>query len=165
MIKKNLIIIFFAFFITAAYSASTSSGSGEAEGNDGPPPAKNYTLGYKELKRAEKLDKKGKIEKAKLKYKKALKFLLEANAENPGNPDTLYYLGFTSAKLEKYDNAEIYYLLALEMEPNHIDVYKYLVQLYLATDRKAKAIEKLKIFKSCNCEEYDELKELIEKKG
>ena len=157
MIKNLFIIIFFAFFITAAYSA-------ESEGHDGPPPAKNYKLGYKELKRAIKLDKKGKIEKAKLGYKKALNFLLEANAENPGHPDILYYLGFASAKLGKHDNAEIYYLLGLEIDPNHITIYKDLGKLYLATNRKTKAIEKLKILKSCNCEEYDELKELIEKK-
>ena len=157
MIKNLFIIIFFAFFITAAYSA-------ESEGHDGPPPAENYKLGYKELKRAIKLDKKGKIEKAKLGYKKALNFLLEANAENPGHPDILYYLGFASAKLGKHDNAEIYYLLGLEIDPNHITIYKDLGKLYLATNRKTKAIEKLEILKSCNCEEYDELKELIEKK-
>jgi len=150
MIKNLFIIIFFAFFITAAYSA-------ESEGHDGPPPAKNYKLGYKELKRAIKLDKKGKIEKA-------LNFLLEANAENPGHPDILYYLGFASAKLGKHDNAEIYYLLGLEIDPNHITIYKDLGKLYLATNRKTKAIERLEILKSCNCEEYDELKELIEKK-
>ena len=164
MIKKILIIIFFAFFITAAYSASTSSGSGESGGNDGPPPAKNYKLGYKELKRAEKLDKKGKIEKAKLKYKKALNFLLEANAENGANPDTLYYLGLVSAKLGENENAEIYYLLGLEVEPNHINIYKNLAILYLDTNRKNKAIEKLEILKSCNCKEYNDLKELVEKK-
>ena len=157
MIKNLFIIIFFAFFITAAYSA-------ESEGHDGPPPAKNYKLGYKELKRAIKLDKKGKIEKAKLRYKKALNFLLEANAENPGHPDILYYLGFASAKLGKHDNAEIYYLLGLEIDPNHITIYKDLGKLYLATNRKTKAIEKLEILKNCNCEEYNELKELIEKK-
>ena len=122
MIKNLFIIIFFAFFITAAYSA-------ESEGHDGPPPAKNYKLGYEELKRAIKLDKKGKIEKAKLRYKKALNFLLEANAENPGHPDILYYLGFASAKLGKHDNAEIYYLLGLEIDPNHITIYKDLGKL------------------------------------
>ena len=164
MIKRLFIIIFFTFFITAAYSASTSSGAGESEGNDGPPSAKNYKLGYKELKRAIKSDKKGKIEKAKLRYKKALNFLLEANAENPGHPDILYYLGFASANLEKHNDAEIYYLLGLEIDPNHFAIYKDLGKLYLATNRKTKAIERLEILKSCNCEEYDELKELIEKK-
>ena len=157
MIKNLFIIIFFAFFITAAYSA-------ESEGHDGPPPAKNYKLGYKELKRAIKLDKKGKIEKAKLRYKKALNFLLEANAENPGHPDILYYLGFASAKLGKHDDAEIYYLLGLEVEPNHINIYKDLGILYLTTNRKNKALEKLEILKNCNCQEYNDLKELIEKK-
>ena len=36
-------------------------------------------------------------------------------------------------------------------------------RLYLATNRKNKALEKLEILKSCNCEEYNDLNELIEK--
>ena len=155
MLKKILIIIFFVFFITAAYSAA---------GNDGPPPAKKYTLGYKEIKRAKKLEKKGKIEKAKIKYKKALDFLLEANAVKPGDPDTLNYLGFASRKLGYFENAEIYYRLGLEIEPNHNGINEYLGELYLNTNRKDKALERLEVLKSCDCEEYKELKELIEGK-
>ena len=109
------------------------------------------------------MDKKGKVEKAKLKYKKALNFLLESNAENGANPDTLYYLGLVSAKLDEHENAEIYYLLSLEIESKYFDIYKDLGILYLATNRKNKALEKLEILKSCNCEEYNDLKELIEK--
>ena len=165
MLKKILIIIFFVFFITAAYSAETkTSGYGEAAGNDGPPPAKKYTLGYKEIKRAKKLEKKGKIEKAKIKYKKALDFLLEANAVKPGDPDTLNYLGFASRKLGDFENAEIYYRLGLEIEPNHNGINEYLGELYLNTNRKNKALERLKVLESCNCAEYKELKELIEGK-
>ena len=164
MLKKILIIIFFVFFITAAYSASTGSGDGDAAGAEGPPPAKKYTLGYKEIKRAKKLEKKGKIEKAKIKYKKALDFLLEANAVKPGDPDTLNYLGFASRKLGDFENAEIYYRLGLEIEPNHNGINEYLGELYLNTNRKNKALERLKVLESCNCAEYKELKELIEGK-
>tara|TARA_X000000368_G_C22926010_1_gene665314 strand:- start:273 stop:785 length:513 start_codon:yes stop_codon:yes gene_type:complete len=170
MPKKFFYILIILFFITNAYSIGTKEKGDHASGKDGdwsrkgPPPASKYRLGYKEFERAAKLDKKGKRKKAKLKYEKALNFLLESNAENGSNPDTLYYLGLVSAKLGKYENAEIYYLLGLEVEPKHINIYKDLGILYLDTDRKNKAIEKLEILKSCNCKEYNDLKELIEKK-
>ena len=171
MLKNFFFILIISIFLTNAYSIGTnekadhaSSKDGESMKRKGPPPASKYRLGYKEFKRAAKLDKKGKSEKAKLKYKKALNFLLEANAENGANPDTLYYLGLVSAKLGEHENAEIYYLLGLEVEPNHINIYKDLAILYLTTNRKNKALEKLKILKSCNCDEYNDLKELIQKK-
>ena len=170
MPKKFFYILIILSFITNAYSIGTKEKGDHASGKDGdwsrkgPPPASKYRLGYKEFERAAKLDKKGKRKKAKLKYEKALNFLLESNAENGSNPDTLYYLGLISAKLGKYENAEIYYLLGLEVEPKHINIYKDLGILYLDTDRKNKAIEKLEILKSCDCKEYNDLKELIEKK-
>ena len=171
MIKKIFFILIISFFITNANSIGKKEKADHATGKDGewwkrkgPPPASKYRLGYKEFERAAKLDKKGKIEKAKLKYKKALNFLLEANAENAANPDILHYLGLVSAKLGEHENAEIYYLLGLEVEPNHISIYKDLAILYLTTNKKNKALEKLKLLKSCNCEEYNDLKKLIEKK-
>ena len=170
MPKKFFYILIILSFITNAYSIGTKEKGDHASGKDGdwsrkgPPPASKYRLGYKEFERAAKLDKKGKIEKAKLKYKKALNFLLEANAENAANPDILHYLGLVSAKLGEHENAEIYYLLGLEVEPNHISIYKDLAILYLTTNKKNKALEKLKLLKSCNCEEYNDLKKLIEKK-
>ncbi len=164
MLKKILIIIFFNLLITNVHSAGTSGKEAQGGTQEGPPPAKKYTLGYKEIKRAKKLEKKGKIEKAKIKYKKALDFLLEANAVKPGDPDTLNYLGFASRKLGDFENAEIYYRLGLEIEPNHNGINEYLGELYLNTNRKNKALERLKVLESCNCAEYKELKELIEGK-
>ena len=171
MLKIFFFILIISIFLTNSYSIGTNEKTDHASGKDGewwkrkgPPPASKFRLGYKEYERATKLDKKGKIEKAKLKYKKALNFLLEANAENGANPDILYYLGLVSAKLGANENAEIYYLLGLEVEPKYINIYKDLGILYLTTNRKNKALEKLEILKSCNCKEYSDLKELIEKK-
>ena len=72
----------FTFFLTNAYSIGTNEKAdhatnkeGEGWKRKGPPPASKFRLGYKEYERAAKLDKKGKVEKAKLKYKKALNFL------------------------------------------------------------------------------------------
>ena len=171
MLKNFFFILIISIFLTNAYSIGTNEKADHATGKEGegwkrkgPPPASKFRLGFKEYERAAKLDKKGKVEKAKLKYKKALNFLLESNAENGANPDTLYYLGLVSAKLGEYENAEIYYLLGLEVEPKYINIYKDLGILYLNTNRKNEAIEKLKILKSCNCEEYNDLKKLIKKK-
>ncbi len=68
------------------------------------------------------------------------------------------YLGFASSKLGNYENAEIYYLLGLSFDPNHKGLNKHLGELYLTTDRKDKALKQLKILKTCNCEEYNKLK-------
>ena len=171
MLKNFFFILIISIFLTNSHSIGTNEKAGHATNKDGesmkrkgPPPASKFRLGYKEYERAAKLDKKGKVEKAKLKYKKALNFLLESNAENGANPDTLYYLGLVSAKLDEHENAEIYYLLSLEIESKYFDIYKDLGILYLATNRKNKALEKLKILKSCNSEEYNDLKKLIKKK-
>jgi len=163
-------------YVTPSIGAGGSSSGGESAGKDGPPPASKYKLGEsyvleaKSLERkAEKLIEKGKekkakktLEKAKKKYIKAQNFLLEANKEKAGDPDTLNYLGFTTRKLGDYENAEIYYLLGLEIDPNHNGINEYLGELYIATNRMELAKERLNILKNCNCEEYQELKEIIE---
>jgi len=162
-VKKKLSISIF-LICSFVLSFNNFSISIDDIGMEGPPPAGNYKLGYKELKRAIKVEKKNKIKKAKIKYEKALGFLLEANAENPGNPDILNYLGFTSTKLGYYENAEIYYRLGLELSPNYNDINRNLGELYLITNRKDEALERLTLLKKCNCNEYNELKKLIETK-
>ena len=110
----------------------------------------------------EKLEKKGKIEKAKVKYEKAFKRLLKANDKDPSNPDVLNYLGFTSRKLGDFKSAENYYLSGLKINPNHNGINEYLGELYLSTNRPEKAKERLAVLQNCNCEEYEELKAIID---
>ena len=143
-------------------SGGSSGGSGDGDNvKDGPSPASKFRLGYKEVERANKAAKKGKLKKAEKKYKKAFEHLTKANAEDPGNPDILNYLGFTARKLGDFKNSEIYYLLGLEIDPNHVGINEYLGELYVATNRHNLAIERLEILKSCNCEEYNDLKAII----
>ena len=80
----------------------------------------------------------------------------------PLQADTLNYLGFTTRKLGDYENGEKYYLLGLEIDPNHKGINEYLGELYVATNRMDLAKERLKVLETCNCEEYNELKEIIE---
>jgi len=87
---------------------------------------------------------------------------VKSNEKKPNIADTLNYLGFTTRKLGDYEGGEKYYLQGLALEPNHIGINEYLGELYVVTNRIDLAKERLKILKDCNCEEYDELKEIIQ---
>ena len=87
--------------------------------------------------------------------------MLKSNDSKPNSPDTLNYLGLTTRKLGDYENGEKYYLQGLELDPNHIGINEYLGELYVTTNRIDLARERLEILKSCNCEEYIELEQII----
>ena len=114
------------------------------------------------VKQAKKYEKKGKTEKANKRYEKAQKLLISSNKKKPLQANTLNYLGFTTRKLGDYENGEKYYLQGLAIEPNHTGINEYLGELYVATNRIDLAKERLQVLSSCNCEEYTELKEIIE---
>ena len=71
------------------------------------------------------------------------------------------YLGFTTRKLGDYENGEKYYLQGLSIEPKHKGINEYLGELYVATNRINLAKKRLEVLKDCNCEEFEELKEII----
>ena len=156
MIKKILITT----FIILLYSVpSISAGSG---GDGGSSKTKTkYEKAVSFIKSAKKYEKKGKIEKAKKNYLKAQKLLIDSNIKHPNKPDTLNYLGFTTRKLGDYENGEKYYLQGLELDPKHIGINEYLGELYVATNRVELAKERLEVLKGCNCDEFNELKEII----
>ena len=154
MIKKLFVILFLILFSTKSYSAGSDSTSSKVKSN--------YDKAVESIKFAKKYEAKGKLEKAKKRYAKAQKLLLKSNSEKPNKADTLNYLGFTTRKLGDYENGEKYYLQGLAIEPNHIGINEYLGELYVATNRLDLAKERLKILESCNCEEYTELKQIID---
>ena len=156
--KIIFITILSALILTSnGYSAGGGSG---AEGADSKQSIYKSAVNY--VKAGKKLEKKGKVEKAKAKYEKAFKRLVKANDKDPLNPDVLNYLGFTSRKLGDFKNAEVYYLKGLEINPKHNGINEYLGELYLSTSRPEKAKERLLVLKNCNCEEYEELKAIID---
>ena len=124
--------------------------------------ASDYTKAKNLINSAKKYEKKGKIDKAQERYAKAQKLLLKSNEIKPLQADTLNYLGFTTRKLGDYEKGEKFYLLGLQVEPNHNGINEYLGELYVATNRMDMAKERLEVLKTCNCEEYNELKEIIE---
>lgn len=154
-------IIVLLTLMSSSFAASTSNDAKYKVNNKDGENIK-FVKAAKLIKSAKKLDKKGKTEKAKKKYKKALEYLVKANGEKPMEPDILNYLGFASRKLGDYENAEIYYLLGLNINPQHIGINEYLGELYVATKRIDLALKRLNVLKSCKCEEYKELKELID---
>ena len=154
MIKKIFVILFLTLFTTNSFSAGSDSTPAKVKSN--------YDKAVQSIKFAKKYEAKGKIEKAKKRYAKAQKLLLKSNKEKPLQADTLNYLGFTTRKLGDYENGEKYYLLGLEINPSHVGINEYLGELYVATNRINLAKERLKVLESCNCEEYNELKEIIQ---
>ena len=153
MKKLLLVSLLVLTFIQPSFSAGTS---GDSSGSK-----TDYEKAIKYVKQAKKYEEKGKTDKAKKRYEKAQKLLIASNKEIPNKADTLNYLGFTTRKLGDFETGEKYYLQGLAIEPNHIGINEYLGELYVVTNRIDLANERLKILESCNCKEYDSLKQII----
>jgi len=161
-LKKNIkflitlfILLGLFFHLNFAYAAG-SSGDDKDE-------VSLYKSGKKFVLRAKKLEKKDKVEKAKKLYLKAYDKFEKAYAKDKKNADILNYLGYTLRKTGDFEKAETYYLKGLKLDPKHLGINEYLGELYVQTNRIELARERLEVLKGCKCEEYDELKELIEK--
>ena len=122
-----------------------------------------YKSGKKLIIKAKKLEKKEKLEKAKILYLKALAKLEKAYDKDKKNADILNYLGFALRKTGDFKKAEKFYLEGLELDAGHLGINEYLGELYVQTGRVELAKKRLQVLSGCNCEEYTELKELIEK--
>ena len=157
MIKSSILCFFFTILLTAnSFSAGSSSSGGDDETMKS-----NYEKAVSYIKKAKNFEKKEKLEKANKEYAKAQKLLLKSNKKKPNKADTLNYLGFTTRKLGDFEGGEKYYLQGLAINPSHVGINEYLGELYVATGKHNLAVERLEVLKSCNCEEYDQLKAII----
>ena len=155
MIIRVIFSIFLFFSVTNySFSAGTTDTSSKSD----------YDKAANLIKSAKKYETKKKTKKALKRYEKALKLLIKENKKKPNQANTLNYLGFASRKLGDYENGEKYYLLGLKIDPNHKGINEYLGELYVVTNRIELAKERLAVLKNCNCEEYQELKDIIEGK-
>ena len=154
MIKKIILILFISTYLIGNSFAAGSS--------DEPKTKSNYDKAVSLINSAKKFEKKGENDKALDRYTKAQKLLIKSNEDKPLQADTLNYLGFSTRKLGDFENGEKYYLLGLEIDPTHIGINEYLGELYVATQRIDLAKERLEVMKNCNCEEFQELKEIID---
>ena len=155
MIKKLLSAIVISTFLIGNSFAAGSSDSGSSNTET------KYDMAVTHIKVAKKFEEKNKIEKAKKRYEKAQKLLIQSNKKYPNKADTLNYLGFTTRKLGDFENGEKYYLQGLKIDPKHIGINEYLGELYVATNRHNLAVERLEVLQDCNCKEYNQLKAVI----
>ena len=156
--KKILILLFFLSLNNYVLGAGSDSSSDTSE-------TALYDQAVKLVKRAGKLEKKDKPEKAKKLYSQAFTKLNEAYKTDKKNPDILNYMGFTSRKINNFKEAENYYLKGLELDPKHNGINEYLGELYVQTNRIDKAKERLAVLKNCDCEEYQDLELIIKTRG
>ena len=152
---KKIIFIFSLLLFSNSCLAASGAGGNENKDN-------LYKSAEKLILKAKKLEKKGKVEKALSLYSKAFKKLEKAYKKDKKNPDILNYLGYTLRKAGDFENAETYYLKGLQLDAEHLGINEYLGELYVQTNRMDLAKKRLVVLKGCNCEEYEELKELIE---
>ena len=161
--KKILVLLvtFLCANLMAAGSDSSSSDSSGGESNK----KSLYEEAVKLVKRAGKLEKKEKLDKAKKLYSQAFSKLEKAHKSDKKNPDILNYMGFTTRKVGNFEQAEKFYLQGLKIKPNHNGINEYLGELYVQTNQIDKANERLAVLKNCNCDEYNELELIIKNKG
>ena len=163
ILKKNIRLLITLFIILTLSLNLNSVYAASGSGNNGKDGTSLYKSGKKLVLRAKKLEKKDKVEKAQKLYLKALVKFEKAYAKDKKNADLLNYFGYALRKTGDFEKAEIYYLEGLELDAGHLGINEYLGELYVETDRIELAKERLQVLNGCNCEEYDELKELIEK--
>ena len=156
--KKIIYTILICSITQFAFAAGSDSSSGENKSN-------YYEDAKKLVKRAGKLEKKEKNEKAKKLYSQAFKKLEKAHSSDKTNPDILNYMGYTSRKIGNFEQAEKFYLTGLSIKPNHNGINEYLGELYVQTNRIEQANERLEALKNCNCEEFQELELIIKTRG
>jgi len=158
IMKKIIYIISICLVSEFAHSAGSDSSSNDSKTN-------YFNDAKKLVKRAGKLEKKEKIDKAKKLYSQAFEKLEKAYSSDKSNPDILNYMGYTSRKKGNFEQAEKFYLKGLNIKPDHNGINEYLGELYVQTNRIDKANERLEVLKNCNCEEFKELELIIKTRG
>ena len=163
--KKITILLLSLIVSTSLMAAGSDSSSSSSSGGGESSKESLYNDAVKLVKRAGKLEKKAKPNKAKKLYAQAFKKLEKAYKTDKKNPDILNYMGFTTRKVGDFEQAEKFYLEGLKIKPNHNGINEYLGELYVQTNQIDKANERLAVLKNCNCDEYSELQLIIKNKG
>ena len=156
---KKIIILFVTLFLSTSLMAAGSDSSSDTSKDS------LYDDAVKLVKRAGKLEKKEKLDKAKKLYAQAFSKLEKAHKSDKKNPDILNYMGFTTRKVGNFDQAEKFYLEGLKIKPNHNGINEYLGELYVQTNQIDKANERLAVLKNCNCDEFKDLELIIKTRG
>ena len=92
--KNNLlisVILFMIFTFNVFAAGSSDSGSSKTK--------TQYDMAVSHINAAKKFEINNKLKKAKKRFEKAQKLLIQSNEKFPNKADTLNYLGFTTRKL------------------------------------------------------------------
>lgn len=138
-------------FAAGGGGGGDASGSGGGGGSSLPPPDPNYTKARSLIEDTE--------------YPEAIPLLEKVVAARPDSADAYNYLGYCHRKIGEYEAALQAYRRALELQPSHLGANEYLGELYLEMGELTKAEKRLEVLDDAcffGCEEYTELKELIE---
>jgi len=153
LIKIYKLVFLVLLMIQFSFSTAVADPSSSSDYDDDAKPVNlDYKRGYDEVSYGN--------------YQLAIKYLLRAAITSPDNPDVYNLLGFSHRKLDKLEESFMYYNRALKLNPRHLGANEYIGELYLRTNNLKKAEEHLKILDDIcffGCDEYDDLKESIEK--
>ena len=100
-------------------------------------------------------------------YPQALTSLESTDREFANNADVNNLLGFVNRKLKQYPQSASYYAKALKIDPNHLGALEYQGELFVIQKKTAQAkknLDKLKKLCGLSCEQYLDLKKVIDKK-
>jgi tetratricopeptide (TPR) repeat protein len=98
-------------------------------------------------------------------YDEAIRYLKQAEVEEPKNADVKNLIAYSYRKLGQYRLAYQYYQQALQLNPKHRGAHEYLGELYVNIKRIDKAQEELAVLEklcSVSCPEYKKLQKAIE---
>jgi tetratricopeptide (TPR) repeat protein len=101
-------------------------------------------------------------------YKTAVGYLTKAVQELPKDADVHTLLAYSYRKVGTFDKSMEHYQTALKLDPDNRSAHEYMGELYLDMNQLANAEKQLvTLKKACpffgKCEEYDDLKEAIDK--
>lgn len=99
------------------------------------------------------------------KFDQAIGELKKALEESPDDPDIVNLIAYSHRQLEQFETALNYYMIALQLDPEHRGANEYLGELYLRLGQLGKAQERLQVLDDAcffGCDEYDMLEEAIE---
>ena len=85
------------------------------------------------------------------------------------HPDVANYIGYAYRKMGDYKDSQIWYEAALKADPNHVRTWSYYGMWQMEQGNRLKALDDLQKVKlicgSANCEEYRQLKAVIDGKA
>jgi len=145
-------LIFLLFQLNFIVALGNSDSSDSDSNDDSKPVNEVYQNAYYEVKSGN--------------FQVAIKYLKQAAKSSTNNADIYNLMGYSYRKLDLLEEAFFYFHKALKLDPRHQGANEYIGELYLQTNNLKKAEEHLEVLDDVclfGCDEYDDLKDAIEK--